>query len=212
VKEGAVLQTLRFSCFALFLIFSNLLLAQDFSADVANAKQTGFNKIYATKDKLRIEGPGDRQNPMGPAAMVFDEAQNRWFVLFSQRHMYMDSLPLVMKKTVITEFWHVDDVDDACPQWKKLVDQLGTASNWGSCSRIGNDTVNGRSTVEYEGVSKQGEKNHFWVDRKLHCVIKTDSGGGFELRNIQEGSQPASLFEIPAGYAKVDLGALMNSQ
>jgi hypothetical protein len=34
-----------------------------------------------------------------------------------------------------------------------------------------------------------------------------DSGG--ELRNIQEGSQPASLFEVPAGYTKMDMGGMM---
>jgi len=41
-------------------------------------------------------------------------------------------------------------------------------------------------------------------------VIKTDHGSGsFELRNIQEGSQPASLFEVPVGYTKFDIGSMM---
>jgi hypothetical protein len=30
-----------------------------------------------------------------------------------------------------------------------------------------------------------------------------------ELRNIQEGTQSASLFEIPAGYTKMDIGNMM---
>jgi hypothetical protein len=29
------------------------------------------------------------------------------------------------------------------------------------------------------------------------------------VRNIQEGSQPASLFEVPAGYTKFDMGGAM---
>jgi hypothetical protein len=29
------------------------------------------------------------------------------------------------------------------------------------------------------------------------------------LRNIQEGTQPASLFEIPDGFTKMDLGGMM---
>jgi hypothetical protein len=33
-----------------------------------------------------------------------------------------------------------------------------------------------------------------------------------ELRNIQEGSQPASLFEIPAGYTKFDMGGAMRQR
>jgi len=213
-KEGTVLGTLRFSCVVIgCLILASLLSAQDFSADVVNTKgNAGLNKIYATKDKVRFEAD-QRQEAMGPVAMILDESQSKWVLLLTQRHMYLDSLPAMMKKPILTQFWHVEEVDDACPQWKKLVDQLGTSSNWGSCTKIGGDTVTGRSTVKYEGVSKQGDKNYFWIDRKLHCVIKTDGeNGGIELRNIQEGSQPSSLFEIPAGYMKVDLGAMMRSQ
>ena len=52
-----------------------------------------------------------------------------------------------------------------------------------------------------------------WVDTKLHCVVKTDgAAGSIELRNIKEGSQPASLFEIPAGYTKFDMGAMMKQR
>jgi hypothetical protein len=43
--------------------------------------------------------------------------------------------------------------------------------------------------------------------------VKTDDlNGGIELHNIQEGSQPASLFEIPAGYTKFDMGAMMRQR
>jgi hypothetical protein len=38
---------------------------------------------------------------------------------------------------------------------------------------------------------------------------KSNSG---ELRNIQEGAQPASLFEIPAGFTKMDLGGMMQQR
>jgi len=38
---------------------------------------------------------------------------------------------------------------------------------------------------------------------------KNDGG---ELHDIQEGSQPASLFEIPAGYTKMDMGSMMQQR
>jgi len=38
---------------------------------------------------------------------------------------------------------------------------------------------------------------------------KNDSG---ELRNIQEGPQPASLFDPPSDYKKMDMGAMMQHQ
>jgi hypothetical protein len=194
------------------LLGASLSMAQDFSADVVSNRQANNGsegKLYSTKDKVRWE-LGERNERMGPSALVVDEAQGKSFVLIAQQHMYMDSAPFVSRMPVITQFWHVQDVNDACPQWKKMAEQWKTDKNWGSCSKVGSDTVNGRSTVKYEGVDKKGEKAYYWVDTKLKCVIKADSGSGtFELRNITEGSQPASLFEIPAGYTKFDVGAMM---
>jgi hypothetical protein len=202
---------IRFSCLIAFVIVGQVVLAQDFSADAVNTSKgvKGEGKLYCTKDKVRWEL--EERNPqMGPTALIIDEAQGRSFVLMEQRHMYMDSLPGMTRTPIITQFWHVQDVDDACPQWKKIAEQAKTDKNWGSCSKVGSDTVNGRSTVKYEGVSTQGDKAYYWLDRKLKCVIKAESGSGsFELRNIQEGSQPASLFQIPAGYTKFDIGAMM---
>jgi hypothetical protein len=199
----------RISFFLGLLVVAPGALAQEFSADVVNEKGTqDVKKIYSTRDKVRFE-VGARNQAMGPSALIVDEAQNKWMVLLAERHMYMDSVPAMMKTPLVYQFWHVEDVDDACPQWKKTAEQAGTYKNWGSCTKVGSDSVNGRSTVKYEGVSNQGEKTHYWVDTKLHCVIKTDGGsGGVELRNIQEGSQPSSLFEVPAGYTKFDMGAM----
>ena len=202
-----------FLCLAGLLVIGQVILAQDFSADVVNAKQgnEGIKKVYSTKDKMRYEVEGKDQM-MGQGAIIVDQTQNKWTVLFPQRRMYMDSWPQMMKRPIITQYWQVQDVDDACPQWKKLADQQpDIAKNWGSCTKVGSDTLNGRSTVKYEGISAKGEKSNIWVDKKLHCVIKMDNttGGGIELTNIQEGSQPASLFEVPSGYTKFDFASMM---
>jgi hypothetical protein len=187
-------------------------LAQEFSADVVNAKDNGqLKKLYAGKNKVRFE-VGSKNAAMGPSAVILDEAQNKYVVVMAERHMYMDA-PLMMVKPLITQYWRVDDVNDACPQWKKVAAQAGADKNWGSCTKMGSETLNGRSTVKYEGVSNNGQKTYVWVDTKLHCVIKTDgANGGIELRNIQEGSQPASLFEVPADYTKFDMGAMMKQR
>lgn len=203
-----------FLCFAGLLVIGHVAMAQDFSADVINQRGgEGIRKIYSTKDKVRFEVEG-KNAAMGPVAMIADETQHKWVVVLPERRMYMDTWPPMMQKPLITQYWHVDDVNDACPQWKKLAEQAKTTENWGSCTKVGSDTVNGRSAVKYEGVSAKGEKSHYWVDTKLHCVIKTDqeTGGGIELTNIKEGSQPSSLFEVPAGYTKMDLGAMMGQR
>jgi hypothetical protein len=201
----------RGSCFVLLAI-AQVALAQEFSADVVNSKDTGgMKKLYAGKNKVRFEV--DTGNAaMGPTAVVLDETQNKYIVLISARHMYMDA-PMTMVKPLITHYWRVEDVNDACPEWKKTAEQGGTTKNWGSCTKVGGDTLNGRSAVKYEGVSSKGEKSYIWVDTKLRCVVKTDEGsGGFELRNIQEGSQPSSMFEVPADYTKFDMGGMMQQR
>ena len=199
---------MRCVCFIVLLVIAQVALAQEFSADVVNTKDNGgMKKLYAGKNKVRFEV--DTGNAaMGPTAVILDETQNRYTVLMSARQMYMDA-PVTMVKPLITRYWRVEDVNDACPGWKKTAEQAGTYKNWGSCTKVGSETLNGRSSVKYEGVSNKGEKNHVWVDTKLRCVVKTDEGaGGFELRNIREGSQPSSLFEVPAGYTKFDMGGM----
>jgi hypothetical protein len=43
-----------------------------------------------------------------------------------------------------------------------------------------------------------------WYDPKLQAVIRSDDEDGrFELTNIKEGPQPASLFVPPSGYSKM---------
>lgn len=195
------------------LVIGHRALAQEFSADVTSQRQTNtsVSKLYSSDNKVRLEIQTGNA-AMGPSALILDEAQHKYVMIMAERHMYMDA-PVTMVKPLITQFWRVQDPNDACPQWKNVAQQAGTDQNWGSCTKIGPDTVNGRDTVKYEGVSKKGEKTHVWVDTKLHCVTKTDqSSGGFELKNIQEGSQPASLFEVPASYTKFDMGAMMNQR
>ena len=62
------------------------------------------------------------------------------------------------------------------------------------------------------GSKSDPSKNHTaWIDQKLHFPIKNVGAGGdtWELQNLKEGSQDASLFEIPAGYRKMDMGGMM---
>jgi hypothetical protein len=189
-----------------------LALAQEFSADVVNQKSggMGMTKIYAGKDKLRLE-MGTMDQTFGPVALILDEVQRKPVALMTERHMYMDYPPM-LAGPVISQFWRVADVNDACPQWKKVSEQV-KSSKFGTCTKIGSDGVNGRSAVKYKGVSTDGKTGYVWVDTKLHCVVKLeDASGNMELRNIHEGAQPASLFEIPAGYTKFDMGAMMRQR
>lgn len=75
--------------------------------------------------------------------------------------------------------------------------------------------VNGRSTDKWEFTDRKGVGSHTaWVDQKLGFPIRTQHRDGMtmELTNINEGPQPASVFQVPAGYEKFDLGRMMKQR
>jgi hypothetical protein len=55
-------------------------------------------------------------------------------------------------------------------------------------------------------VSPREKANTQWIDPVLEFLVRsqTDNGIVIDLKNIREGPQPASLFEIPASYSKFD--------
>ena len=84
-----------------------------------------------------------------------------------------------------------------------------------TCKKVGTETVNGRSCDKWEFTDKNGGGTRtVWLDQKLHFPIKMvgSQGDNFELTNVQEGTQPASLFEVPAGYTKMDMGGMMGGR
>jgi hypothetical protein len=102
-------------------------------------------------------------------------------------------------------YFRAGDVQNACDDWQKLATNHGA-----TCKKIGSETVNGRSTVKYEGTSSTGDTNYFWLDPSLRFPVKWQGKNGTgELRNISVGSQPSSLFEIPAGFQKFQMPAGM---
>ena len=189
------------------------LYAQQFSADMVNLKPDNRSKqakIYVSNEKMRVEMPPEG-NGSGGGVMLWDTARQTRYILMPERRMYMDYSPIMGSKLPpMVPLWHPSDADNACPEWHKLIEQMQHKDNWGTRRKVGTDTVNGRSAIHYEGTSTEGKTGNVWVDSKLHYITKFQGqdGGTMELRNIQEGAQPASLFEVPAGYQKFDMGSM----
>ena len=79
-----------------------------------------------------------------------------------------------------------------------------------TCKKIGVEEVSGRTCDHWEMTDKQGKVANIWIDQKLHFPIKTVSAGlDMLLTNIKEGEPDASLFQIPAGFHKMDMGGMM---
>jgi hypothetical protein len=200
----------RLSCFCALMLAATFVVAQaEFSADIVDLQKPGTPtqaKIYFAKDKMRIESQTASAHG---SAVIINYATQTGSVLMAQQHMYME-MPMqaqTQRMGYATAFFRTGDVENACGDWQKM------GHEGSSCHKVGSDTVNGRSTVKYETTNASGDVGHFWLDPKLRFPVKWEgkSNSG-ELRNIQEGAQPASLFEIPAGFTKMDLGGMMQQR
>jgi hypothetical protein len=201
--------TARVSFFFVVILAASSILAQtEFSGESVDLQKPGTPtqaKIYFGKDKIRIESQSS--NPHGGGAVIMNYAAQTAIVLMTQQHMYME-IPVQaqsQRMSYASAFFRAGDVENACGDWQKIGSHQGS-----SCHKVGNDTVNGRDTIKYESTSANGDVNHFWLDPKLRFPVKVEGkNSSWELRNIQEGAQPASLFEIPAGFTKMDMGGMM---
>lgn len=198
--------------FLLVLIFAgSFALAQaEFSASIVDLQKPGTPstaKIFFAKDKMRIESQSANARA-GGGAVIVNLASQTSTVLMPQQHMYMDMSLQSQSQRLGYNFFRTGNVEDACGDWLKVGNHQG-----GSCHKVGNESISGRDTVKFEATTASGVVSNFWIDPKLRFPIKwqgKNSDG--ELRNIQEGPQPASLFEIPAGYTKMEMPGGMTQQ
>ena len=186
---------------------TKLFAQEDFSGDIVSTSQGKENraKVYATKDKMRFEP--ERQGAMG-GAVILNLSTHMNDVLMPERKMYME-MPQGQgpgQPQWSRSLFRPNNLDDACSEWVKLPQNKG-----GSCKNLGSETVNGRSTVKFEGTNAKGETGYAWIDKKIAFPIKWQgkNNDNWELQNIKEGSQPASLFEVPSDYQKFQMPAGM---
>ena len=193
-------KTIRTFCLIAFLLATNFALAQtEFSGEMFDSQKGSNGKIYFAKDKVRFESTN--KDPRSGGVVIMNLTTQTTTVLMNQQHMYMELSQQMASQRTAYNFFRTGDVEAACSDWMQLPQNKG-----GSCRKIGSETVNGRSTVKYEGTNAKGETGDVWLDPKLRFPVKWEGkNGSWELRNIQEGTQPASLFEIPADYKKFDM-------
>ncbi len=202
----------RISCFLALMLAASLVPAQtEFSAEMVDLQKPDKPtqaKIYFAKDKIRIES--QNTGAKGGGAVIMNFATQTSTVLMPQQHMYMEMPAQAQSQRMgyANAFFRAGDVENACADWQKMGHNQG-----GSCHKVGNESVNGRSTVKYESTNASGEVSHFWLDPKLRFPVKWEGkNSAGELRNIQEGTQPGSLFEIPAGFTKMEIPGGMMQQ
>ncbi len=170
-----------------------------FSADMVMKQkggQTANGKIYLSAPKYRM----DMNSGGNQVIMIADANTKTAYMVMPEQKMYME---------IKTDQGMMGQ--GRLPRAKPMDPANPCADDpTMTCKKVGNETVNGRSTEKWEFTPKSGRSETYtaWIDQKLHFPIKTADaeGGGMELTNIREGAQPADLFEVPAGYRKFSMG------
>jgi hypothetical protein len=189
------------------LAIGGLAHAQGFSADgVDSSARSGTpkrNRVFGQNDKMRLETYDDPASPEPSGIVLTDFAQQTALVVFPAQRLYMDigASKVGFANPMVWQLFRPDSVEDACGGWLKIAAEHGTQM---TCKKIGAEAINGRSTAKYQiGGTQSG---FLWVDQQLRILLKMEAGGiHLELKNVREGLQSPNLFEIPAGYQRMDV-------
>jgi hypothetical protein len=197
-------------CILLFLAVSAAFayqMPQPFSADMTTTSASGnlnmSGKMYISMPRMRIDmtsaGQQKSPGPMGgKMSMIVDGPAKTMYMLMPEQNMYME-FPMDQNSPMTQRMPKFSDMlkgSDPCSG------REGT-----TCKKLGTETVNGRSCDKWEITEKSGKTETLWMDQKLHFPIKSVVGDiTTQYTNIKEGAQDASLFKIPDGYRKMDMG------
>ena len=156
----------------------------EYSADRVMETEAGTfeGKVYFAKDKERNE---TRMRGMTSVTILRRDKQIGWTLMPAQK-MYQQM-----------------DLAKARQQSGDQPDEQA------DITEVGSETLEGQPTTKYKLIMKDGSAGGFmWFTKdgimvKMDSVVKSGrkkSRMTLTLKNLQVGSQDASLFELPAGY------------
>jgi outer membrane lipoprotein-sorting protein len=164
-------------------------LAAEFSADMVHkmATMTREGKVYVKGKKMRTE------SGMGQGITIVDGDTGTVWVLQPAQKMYMEMKKGATQPTQTTQ----SDEELAKVADKKF---------------LGTETVNGYQCEKYLYTYRDKALGTMtmWIATKLGQAIKMvhqspEGESSFEYRNIKEGGVADSLFQVPAGYTKMEM-------
>ncbi|HEX5181205.1 MAG TPA: hypothetical protein VFW04_17880 [Gemmatimonadaceae bacterium] len=194
-----------------------------FSADLVDPSQPtdSTTHIYLSDGKLRIESTDTSQ--LG--ALVLDPAHKSTLLINDRKQEYFDAGMFTSLVTAtfgpVLRFFRPAGAGDPCTEWNTTAMPFAAVSHDKShtpphftCKSLGSDKVDGRPAHKWQWIddAKDGGTGTVWIDDRLQVVSKADDRDDhMELRNIKEGSVPASMFAPPPSYKKVSVTSIMGS-
>jgi hypothetical protein len=166
----------------------------DLKSTLSRTGITSTGKIYFSPPKIRM----DTNSHGRESIMIIDASTKTSYMLMPQQHAYME--------------FHVDATKPSAqrpPAATPSYDPAHPCPAGATCKRAGTETVNGRVCENWEMTTARGT-TRMCIDQKLMYPIKTVMADGAmtELSNVKEGKPDPSVFEIPAGYRKMEMGSM----
>jgi hypothetical protein len=182
--------------------------AQQFSADLVAVKGDGGSapagRLRVSGDKVRIETP-----ELADGFFVIEGAKPAAFFVRPTARLFMDA----RQSSRLSRIFVQVDPENPCRQWEAMAKVAGVVdqqADW-RCERIGEETIDGNSTIAYRAILAPNRELFGWIDpaRKFPLRIKTEDGTVIAAQNVRDEPQPAQMFEIPPSFRKFDPEALI---
>jgi hypothetical protein len=141
-------------------------------------------KLYVSGNHLRAD--------WGPISDVFDLKTRTGWRLFPDTKTY----ELLGSKDLSTYAPEMEN-GSLCPH----------ATYPSSCKLIGNDVLEGRATTKWDLYNpEKGFHVYFWTDDGQSVTLRMEIGDAatYKVSNVHVGSVPDSMFELPAGFERVE--------
>jgi hypothetical protein len=165
---------------------------KDFSAEnVSNigGRET-TSRFYASKGRIRTESI---RNGVVSGIRIQDTNTKTAWMLSPQRKIAMDiseQSQLAMEAAASLVSGKPFDPDNPCAGIQGC-----------TAKKLGSEVVNGRQTQKWEIKDRDGKSMIAWIDPTLPLAVRAQfAQGTAEFRNIKEGPQPDSLFQVPPNY------------
>jgi hypothetical protein len=165
-----------------------------FTADflaTEDGETVSTGKFFAAPEGIRMEGVTGEE----AYVMIFNYRKKTAFHLMEKERMYIE-MPIDPEEATSTteDLFSGFSFGDPCPD------------SAGKGTRLGRETLHGRSVEKWRCKDPEGEEVTVWHDNKLKVAIRAeDPDGIFEMSNIKEGPLPPRLFQPPADYTKFEM-------
>lgn len=183
--------------------------AQQTSAVVAdlvrksNSGDVPAGHVTLSGEKIRLETPD-----LPDGYFIIDGAVPAAMFVRPAARVYMDA----RRSSQLTQLFVPVDANAPCGQWQAMARVAGEVerSDW-QCTRLGEETIDGRSTIIYRAVVAGEERLTGWIDPQLGFPLQIGLPDGtvFAAASIHEQAEPSELYTVPAGFKKFDPEALL---